>query len=98
MHFQVHLLRCFAFFLLKVKVPKFSKIVEMFAYLGICTYILHTWNTKRLLEKYETSSMYVCTALQDVSKSYVGHCSGTKVTRQAYQTPDFFCPDCKSRQ
>ena len=39
-----------------------------------------------------------CTALQNVSKSYVGHCSGTKVTRQAYQTPDFFCPDCKSRQ
>ena len=27
-----------------------------------------------------------CTALQNVSKSYVGHCSGTKVTRQAYQT------------
>ena len=37
-----------------------------------------------------------CTALQNVSKSYVGHCSGTKVTRQAYQTPeDFFAQIAK---
>ena len=36
-----------------------------------------------------------CTALQNVSKSNVGHCSGTKVTRQAYQTPDFFAQIAK---
>ena len=39
---------------------------------------------KEFLGKYGT------TALQNVSKSYVDHCSGTKVTRQAYQTMSFF--------
>ena len=61
----------------------------------LCTFTLHIWNTKRLLEKYEKQVQACttdCTALQNVSKSYVGHCSGTKVTRQAYQTPDFFLP------
>ena len=38
---------------------------------------------KEFLGKYGT------TALQNVSKSYVDHCSGTKVTRQAYQTMSF---------